>query len=269
MNDVLGTFGWRDAVDIGLVSAVAYRVLVMFRGTRTSQMLIGLGVLAAASLVARRIELGTIEWILDQFWAFWAVALVVLFQQELRRALARVGQGAFLRSLFGPREAERARVVEELVRVVDRLAARRVGALIVVERTGGLRQYEELGVPLHALVSADLLEALFLPASPLHDGAVLVRGSRAVAAGCFLALSRNAQLGRQLGTRHRAALGITEESDAVAIAVSEETGRVSVAVDGEIEALADTAALRERLHELIRGARPVAEPFRFRSRARA
>jgi diadenylate cyclase len=269
VSDLVAAFGWRDAVDILLVSVVLYRILVMFRGTRTSQMLVGLGILAAASLLARRIELNTVEWILDQFWAFWAIALVVLLQPELRRALARVGQGAFVRGLFSAREAERVRVVEELVRALDRLAVQHVGALVVVDRTGGLRHYEELGVPLHALVSADLLEAVFLPGSPLHDGAVLIRGSRAVAAGCFLALSRNAQIGRQLGTRHRAALGITEESDAVSIAVSEETGRVSVAVDGEIATVPDAEALRTRLHELLRGAPPVPAPLGLRFGARA
>jgi diadenylate cyclase len=264
MTDLLGAFGWRDVLDIALVAAVLYRVLVTFRGTRTAQILIGLGVLAAASLAARQLDLHTMQWVLDQFWAFWAVALVVIFQPELRRTLARVGQGAFLRNLFTAREAERARVVEEVAQAADRLAARRTGALVVIERTGALRMYEELGVPLDALVSADLLESLFVHASPLHDGAVLVRGGRAVAAGCFLPLSRSVQLGRQLGTRHRAALGVSEESDAVAVSVSEETGRISIAVDGVIETVPDAAELRGRLHDLLRGEGPVREPLAVR-----
>jgi diadenylate cyclase len=253
VSDVAAAFGWRDAVDILLVALVAYRVLVTFRGTRTAQMLIGLATLAAASVLARRIELHTVQWVLDQVWAFWTVALIVLFQPELRRTLARVGQGAVLRNLFTARDAESARLIEEIARTADRLAARRIGALIVLERTGALRLYEDLGVPLDALVSADLLESVFLPASPLHDGAVIVRGTRAVAAGCFLPLSRHVQLGRELGTRHRAALGVSEESDALAIAVSEETGRISLAVDGEITTMPDAAALRTRLNELVRG----------------
>lgn len=256
MSDVLAAFGWRDAVDIGLVALVVYRLLVTFRGTRTAQMLLGLGVLAAASLLARRAELHTVQWVLDQVWAFWAVALIVLFQPELRRTLARVGQGALLRNLFTARDAESARVIEEIARTADRLAARRIGGLVVVERTGALRLYEDLGVPLDALVSADLLESLFLPASPLHDGAVLVRGTRVVAAGCFLPLSRRVQLGRQLGTRHRAALGVSEESDALAVAISEETGRISLAVDGEILSMPDAATLQARLDELVRGGPP-------------
>jgi diadenylate cyclase len=264
MSDVIAALGWRDLVDILIVSVVVYRVIVMFRGTRTAQMLVGLTVLVTASLLARRAELHTAQWILDQFWAFWAIALVVIFQPELRRALARVGQGAFLRNFWIAREAERVRVVEALSQAVDRLGAQQVGALIVIERTGALRMYEELGVPLDAIITADLLESVFLPASPLHDGAVLVRGSRAVAAGCFLPLSRSAHLGRQLGTRHRAALGITEESDAVAITLSEETGRISVAVDGQIEPMTDAEALRARLHELLRGARPITVPLAVR-----
>lgn len=264
MSEIIAAFGWRDLLDILIVSAVVYRVIVMFRGTRTAQMLVGLTVLVTASVLARRVELHTVRWILDQFWAFWAIALVVVFQPELRRALARVGQGTFLRSFTIAREAERVRVVEEMARAVDRLGVQQVGALIVIERTGGLRVYEELGVPLDAIVTADLLESLFLRASPLHDGAVLVRGSRAVAAGCFLPLSRNTHVGRQLGTRHRAALGITEESDAVAITLSEETGRVSVVVDGEIEVMSDAEALRARLHGLLRGAHPIAVPLAVR-----
>jgi uncharacterized protein (TIGR00159 family) len=145
----------------------------------------------------------------------------------------------------------RAQVVEELARATDSLATRRIGALIVLERATGLRQYAELGVALDALVSSDLLTSLFLPYSPLHDGAVIVQGGRVVAAGCFLPLSRSTQLGRALGTRHRAALGIAEDTDAVAVIVSEETGRLSIAVSGHIEPVADADALRQRLDELL------------------
>jgi diadenylate cyclase len=269
MSALATAFTWRDALDILLVSFVVYRGLVMFRGTRSVQMLIGLGVLVGGSLLARRLELHTVQWILDQFWALWAVALVVLFQPELRRALARMGEGTVVRGLFTGREAGRVRVIEEVSRAAYRLAADRVGALIVIERTGALRPYAELGVALEAVVSADLLQTLFLPGSPLHDGAVLIRGTRAVAAGCFLPLSRNLQVGRHLGTRHRAALGISEETDAVAVAVSEETGRVSVAVDGVIESEIDAAALQGRLYELLLGAAPVVLPGRLRLGVRA
>ena len=214
-------------------------------------MLIGLAVLVVASLGARALELHSLGWLLDTLWSFWVVVLVVLFQPELRRALAWIGHGEGLRSLVVGAATDATRVVEEIASVTGSLADRRIGALIVIERGTGLRQYAELGVALDALVSADLLTSVFLPYSPLHDGAVFIRDDRVVAAGCFLPLSRNAQVARQLGTRHRAALGITEETDAVAVAVSEETGRISIALDGRIEAVGTPEALRARLAELL------------------
>jgi len=251
MADLLVAVRWRDVLDILLVALIVYRLLVAFRGTRAAQMLVGLGILLAASLVARRFELHSLGWLLDNFWSFWAIAVVVLFQPELRRALARLGQGRFLRAFVGSSRAERAHLVDEVARAAGTLAARRIGALIVIERTSGLRQYAELGVPLDAIVSGDLLESLFLPHSPLHDGAVLVEGSRISAAGCFLPLSRTVDVARALGSRHRAALGISEETDAVAVVVSEEMGHTSLAVDGLIESPIDDGALQRRLLELV------------------
>jgi diadenylate cyclase len=249
MPDFLAAVRWRDALDILLVAAVIYRVLLLFRGTRAVQITIGLGVLAAAAVLARALQLSSLGWLLDHFWSFWVVVLIVVFQPELRRALGWIGQGSLLQRLTGG--AERAQMVDEVVRAADSLAARRIGALIVLERATGLRQYAELGVALDALVSADLLTSLFLPYSPLHDGAVVIQGGRIVAAGCFLPLSRNTQLGRALGTRHRAALGIAEDTDAVAVVVSEESGHVSLAVDSGIETPADLAAVRARLDDLL------------------
>jgi diadenylate cyclase len=258
MNEAFAAFRWRDLLDIALVAVVVYRILVMFRGTRAVQMLIGLSCLVAGSLLARRLELYSTQWILDNFWSFWVIALVVLFQPELRRALARVGEGRLAASLLGASRAERAHVIDEIVDAVESLTARRIGALIVMERSAGLRQYAELGVAVDGVVSADLLVSVFLPYSPLHDGAVFVQGSRLVAAGCFLPLSRNLQIARSLGTRHRAALGISEETDAVAIAVSEETGRVTITVGGHIETVRDLTALRSRLSELVGAPDPAA-----------
>jgi diadenylate cyclase len=257
VSEAFAAFRWRDLLDIALVAIVVYRILVMFRGTRAVQMLIGLACLVAGSLLARRLELYSTQWILDNFWSFWVIAVVVLFQPELRRALARVGEGRIVTGLLGASRAERAHVIDEIVDAVESLTARRIGALIVIERAAGLRQYAELGVAVDGRVSADLLVSVFLPYSPLHDGAVFVRGSRLVAAGCFLPLSRNLQIARSLGTRHRAALGISEETDAVAVAVSEETGRVTIAVGGHIETVRDLGALRSRLDDLVSGLAPV------------
>lgn len=249
--DTLATFRWRDAVDILVVAMVIYRVLVTFKGTRAVQMLGGVGLLMAATVVSRRLELFSTSWILENLWSFWVIALVVLFQPELRRALAQVGQGPVLHRVFGSSRAERSHAVDDVLKAAESLAARRIGALVVFERTTGLRHYAELGVPLDALVSPDLLGSIFLPYSPLHDGAVFIQGTRVVAAGCFLPLSRNMQLGRALGTRHRAALGISEETDAVAVVVSEETGRISVVAEGQIETPLDGETLRRRLAELM------------------
>jgi diadenylate cyclase len=250
MNHVFTAWQWRDALDILLVAVVIYRVLTLFRGTRAVQITIGLAVLAGAAMAARALELTSLGWLLDHFWSFWVVALIVVFQPELRRALAWIGQGSVLQRVLGD-TAEGARVVQEVVQATDSLAGRRIGALIVLERATGMRQYAELGVALDALVSADLLTSVFLPYSPLHDGAVFIQGGRVVAAGCFLPLSRNTQIGRALGTRHRAALGIAEETDAVAVVASEETGRLSIAVAGRLEPVPDADALRRRLEELM------------------
>lgn len=251
MGAVLAAFRLRDALDILLVAAVLYAVLTTFSATRAIQLVVGLVGLLAASFLARQMELASLGWLLDNFWSFWVLALVVLFQPELRRVLTRMGESRVLRGMGRAGGKERTHVIQEVLKAADALAGRRVGALIVLERATALDGYAELGVPLDALVSADLLVSLFQPYSPLHDGAALIREDRVVAVGCFLPLSRNAQLGRTLGTRHRAALGLAEESDALVLAISEETGRISLAVSGRIETPVDREALGRRLAELL------------------
>jgi diadenylate cyclase len=241
----------RDVVDIAIVAFVLYRVLLVFRGTVAIQMLAGLGLLMVARLAARQADLRSLSFVLENFWAFWVLALIVLFQPELRRTLAEAGRSRLLQRVVGQGSAERRRVIEEIGRAVDALAAKRIGALIAVERQVGLRAYAELGVPMEAVVSAELLGSLFQPGSPLHDGATLVQGDRITAAGCFLPLSRNLGLSRTLGTRHRAAVGLSEETDAVVVVVSEETGVISLAVDGVVERGLDTERLQERLAALL------------------
>src|SRR5437899_5437437 len=260
MWPAIQSFRLRDAIDIVLVAIVLYRVFVMFKETRAVQMLLGLAGLMVASFLARYFELFSTSWLLDNFWSFWVLALIVLFQPELRRALTRLGESRLFQGMsLGARE-ERSHLIDEVIKAADSLASKRIGALIVLERSTGLRNYAELGVPLDAVVSADLLVSLFLPYSPLHDGAVFIRGDRVAAAGCFLPLSRNTQLARAMGTRHRAALGLAEETDAVVLVVSEETGRISLAVGGNMESPLDRDVLRRRLVELFSlGAEPAAE----------
>lgn len=253
MWEILQAIRIRDILDIAIVSFVLYRVLVMFKGTRAVQMLAGLGLLMVASFLSRRIGLYTVNWILENFWAFWVLALLVLFQPELRRALAQIGEGRLLRRVFGGVSAEQVHVVDEVVKGVESLAAKQIGALVVLERSTALSHYAELGVPIDAVVSAELLESIFHPTSPIHDGAVFIQGDRLTVAGCFLPLSRNLQLARTLGTRHRAALGLAEETDAVVVVVSEETGRISLAVDGRMDGRLDGPTLRRRLADLLAG----------------
>ncbi|HEX2500646.1 MAG TPA: diadenylate cyclase CdaA [Methylomirabilota bacterium] len=241
----------RDLVDIAIVAFVLYRVLLVFRGTVAIQMLAGLGLLMIARFVSRQADLRSVSFVLENFWAFWVLALIVLFQPELRRTLAQAGRSRVLQRVVGQGSAERRQVLEEIVRAVDALAVKRIGALIGVERQVGLRAYAELGVPMEAVVSAELLGSLFQPGSPLHDGAALIQGNRITAAGCFLPLSRNLGLSRTLGTRHRAAVGLSEETDAVVVVVSEETGVISLAVDGVVERGLDTEQLGERLAALL------------------
>ena len=251
MWSVLQGFRLRDAIDIIVVALVLYRVFVLFKETRVLQMLLGLLGLMAASFVARYFELFSTSWLLDNFWSFWVLALIVLFQPELRRALAQLGQSRLFQGMTTAAREERGHLMDEVVKAADALASKRIGALMVLERSAELGHYAELGVPLDAWVSADLLVSLFLPYSPLHDGAAFIRGQRVAAAGCFLPLSRNTDLGRAMGTRHRAALGLAEETDAVVLVVSEETGRISLAVEGQMESPLDRESLRRRIGELF------------------
>jgi diadenylate cyclase len=243
--------GLRDVVDIALVTFVLYRVLLIFKGTLALQMLAGLALLMFARFVSHEAGLRSVSFLLDNFWAVWVLALVVLFQPELRRTLAQAGRSRLLQRVFGESAATQHQVVEEVGRAVESLGGKRIGALVALERSGGLSAYAELGVPMDAAVSAELLGSVFQPGSPLHDGAAIIQGGRITAAGCFLPLSRNLQLARTLGTRHRAALGLSEEADAVVVVVSEETGGVSLAVEGRIERMLDGAQLRTRLAELL------------------
>lgn len=239
-------------VDIALVSYVIYRFLLLIRGTRAVQLLKGLAMLVVASVVAEKLQLTVINWILTQLRLVIVVALPVVFQPELRRALEQLGRGKFFArpfTLLGTEDM--ARVITEVVRAVQVLAKGKTGALIVMERETGLNDYIETGIRVDAVISAELLINLFVPLTPFHDGAAIIRGDRVVAAGCFLPLSDSPYLSKQLGTRHRAALGLSEISDAVVIVVSEETGAVSVAEGGKLTRFLDEKNLRELLQSLL------------------
>ncbi len=249
MADLLHQFRWIDALDILIVAFATYQTILALRGTRAFQMLLGLAFLYVASRVAQRIGLVTVNWLLSNLLAVWFLLLIILFQPELRRALASMGRrGTLLRAFTRYQEAH---MIDEVVRAVTALAAKRIGAIVVVERDSRLSDTVDSGTPVDALVSRRLLESIFYPYSPLHDGAVIISRDRIVAAACFLPLSISPELSRDLGTRHRAAVGVTEETDAIAIVVSEETGAISLVVGGEIVRQMDGAALRQRLSSLL------------------
>ena len=249
---------WRDVVDVLAVALVIYNLLLLIRGTRAVQILLGLSFVAFVYWLARLFELPTLEKILESLLIVLPFAVIVLFQSDIRRALAHFGRAPFVRHLTKTIEGEED-IVEELVVSCTSLAARRIGAIVVIEREIGLRNYIEGGIPLDATVTYDLLASIFQPGSPLHDGAVIIQGERIAAAACFLPLSVNPLLSKDLGTRHRAALGLTEENDAMAVVVSEETGVISIVIGGGIERHVTADRLRVRLHELLGPRRTAAE----------
>jgi diadenylate cyclase len=241
--------GWWDVLDILIVSIIIYEVLTLIRGTRAVQMGLGAGMLVALFYGSRWAHLETVNWLIRNLFGYIVFAGIVLFQSDIRRALAHLGRGPFFRYFAKPESAEES--IEELVVAAGMLASQRIGAIIAIERQIGLRNYIEGGIPLDATVTYDLLTSIFQPNSPLHDGAVIVQGNRIAAAACFLPLSVNPRVSRELGTRHRAALGLTEENDAVAIVVSEESGAISLAMGGSLERGVEGAMLRRRLETLL------------------
>ncbi len=257
-------------VDVLVVAFLIYQLILVVRGTRAAQVLAGIGVLLLVYLASIWLGLELVRSILATLVPYTAIALIVLFQSEIRRTLARIGRRRWLG--FGSR-LQRRESTDEILWALGRLSERKVGALIVLERDMGLRTFIESGQFLDAVLTRDLLLSIFQPASPLHDGAVIIQGDRIAAAACFLPLSTNPQAVGALGTRHRAAIGITEESDALALVVSEETGRISVAAFGKIELDLTLEQVEERIarhfgyrlaaREIVTRPAPAAEPERL------
>jgi diadenylate cyclase len=253
---------WKDLLEILVVSAVFYRILVLLAGTRAIQMLLGLLLLVGIYLLARVLDLDLIRTLLETFGAFGVIAALVVFQPELRSALAHLGRNQLWSRIFS--RLEETEVAEEIAQAAEDIARSKFGAIIALEREGGLGEYAETGTPLQARVSAALLSTIFAPYSPLHDGAVIIRGDMIVAAAAILPLTQFPVTDKSLGTRHRAALGLSEETDAVVLVISEETSLISVANRGQLERgldqdrIVESLALRDHgvSHE---GPRSVAE----------
>lgn len=232
-------------IDILIVYYAIYRILLLIKGTRAAQMVIGLVLIGAGFFAAKQFELATVSWLLDNLINYFIIIIIVVFQNDIRRGLHRMGQNLFA---FG-RTYEETHVFEEVIRAVEQLAKARIGALIVFEREGDITEFVETGQILDARVSKEVLVSLFVPSrdNELHDGAVIIKNLRVQQAGAVLPLSRNPRLEKALGTRHRAAIGITEETDAVAVAVSEERGEISLCFHGNIARELDGATLRKAL----------------------
>jgi len=238
----------QDLIDMILVWAVVYRILILIKKTGTIQMLSGLGVLAILYISSIWFELFTFNWILEKFFSNLFVIVVILFQGEIRRALAQIGSNPFFSDVSGAHETQ---VVEEIVKGAFGMVERGFGALIVLEREIMIDYHIEFGTEVDSKVSAELLCSIFHPTSPIHDGAVLIRGGKIHSAGNFLPLSKNPVLDKNLGTRHRAAIGLTEETDAIVIIVSEESRSVGIVQSGHLTTMPEAGDLRKALYEVF------------------
>lgn len=244
----LQNIGWRDVLDVSIVAVLLYQLLKLVRGTQAAQLLVGLAIIAVVGLAAEALNLRLLQVIFQNGGQAIVIAAVILFQPELRRALDQVGRLGRVRSLLGHHATEAAqRVVDEVIRAAGSLSERKTGALIVFERETGLENIAATGVRIDGEVTAEMLATIFMPGTSLHDGAVIIREARLIAAGCVLPLAETIPGVGRMGTRHRAAVGLTLQSDAVVLIVSEETGLISIARDGRITRGLDQNALRTAL----------------------
>jgi len=241
-------FNWWDVLDILIVAFIIYELLQFIRGTHAVQMALGALVLVVLYWVSKMADLETVNWLLRTFMPYLVFGVIVVFQAEIRKVLAHLGKTPFPGVFTAERGEE---VIEEMVLAATALASQRTGALIVIEREMGLRSFIETGIALDAYVTYDLLISIFNPGTPLHDGAVIVQGNRIAAGACFLPLTVNPELSRQLGSRHRAAIGVTEDTDALAVVVSEESGAISLVAGGHIQRGLDGKDLKQALLDAL------------------
>lgn len=236
---------WQDLLDVLIVAYLIFRLLMLIRGTIAVQMVIAILFLFSLLKISSSnpLELHTLHWLLQHFWSVALVAVIIIFQPELRRALMQLG----IQPILSRRRQRDVRVIEEIVRACGAFASSRTGALIVLERETGLQQIREIGMPVDSVVTNEMIRTIFFPHSPMHDGAAIIKECKIVAAACFLPLTKNPNVPKHYGTRHRAALGLSEESDAVIIVVSEETGTISLALNGQMHSMSGVSELRDQL----------------------
>lgn len=247
-NNIISGVGITDVIDVAIVAFVIYKVLGFIRETRALQLVKGLLVLVLITVFSDQFNLYTLNWILRNTLQLGVIALVIVFQPELRRALEYVGRSKFITPQFAQMDKERVKVITAaIIKAVDYFSSNKIGALIIMERETILNDIAETGTKIDAEISTELLGNIFYVGAPLHDGATIVRGDRVYAAGCVLPLTQSKTLSKELGTRHRAGIGITENSDAIAIIVSEETGIISVAVDGKLSRFLDIKTVEKTL----------------------
>lgn len=247
-SSIISGVGITDVIDVAIVAFVIYKVMGFIRETRALQLVKGLLVLVLITILSERFNLYTLNWILRNTFQLGIIALVIVFQPELRRALEYVGRSKFITPQFAQMNKERVKVLTAaIIKAVDYFSTNKIGALIIMERETTLNDIAETGTKIDAEISTELLGNLFYEGAPLHDGAVIVRGDRVLAAGCVLPLTQSKTLSKELGTRHRAGIGITENSDAISIIVSEETGIISISVDGKLSRFLDIKTVEKTL----------------------
>jgi len=246
MFDSFSYFRWQDVLDIMVVAFVIHQLISVIRGTRSVQMVVGIGVLTLVYFLASVLDLSALMWIMQTFLSSILIIVIIVFQQDIRRALTQVGRSPFQKNTdIVDKE------MEEIIRTLFYLSKRRIGALIVIERDTSLGDFIESGFKLDALLTKELLISIFMPVSPLHDGAVLINGGRIQHAGCILPLTQNPYINKRYGTRHRAAIGLTEETDAVVLVVSEETQEISIVRHGALTTAEDEISLTKSLRVIF------------------
>lgn len=248
MREVWDQFGFWAAVDIALIAFIIYHVLLLIRGTRAAQMLTGILIVVAAFLLSSIVPLTTLNWVMNKFYSSFIIIIIILFQDDIRHVLSRMGKKSFIP---GSDNLSSTQILDEITRAAASLATKRIGALVVLERNIILSRYVEVGTLLDARVSKELLVSIFHPSSPIHDGAAIIQRGRISAAGCFLPLTRDENLDPNWGTRHRAAIGISQETDSIVVLVSEEGASMSLVVDGKVSRKMDPKDLRRSLTDLL------------------